>query len=122
MANVTLTEEEYRAFVALSRDGKDAQKILEIEAFAKSIEERNGIKRYFVLVQWQEAGQPLPVGAVFPSSWPPQLRAPIELSRPIAKSDVELLLQQRAIKPVTILVTRDPAGVVGWTGIDQFFA
>jgi len=43
------------------------------------------------------------------------------ISRPIARADVEAVLKQKARKPVTILVTKDPGGVVGWATLDQFF-
>jgi hypothetical protein len=121
----TLTQEQYEALVALARKGALAEGVeppRTLEIFLKEIEKKHGITRSFVLVQWQELGQPLPIGTFFPTTWPPQLRQSIELvSRPVAKSDVEAMLAQRARKPFEVLCSRDPSGVLGWTPIDQFF-
>jgi hypothetical protein len=122
VADLTLTREEYMAFLSLSRKRATVDEVLQIEAFARNIEKRNGIVRFSLWVQWQEADSPLPSGTDFPTSWPPSLRAFIELDRGVAKSDVVAILAERARIPVTVLVTPDPAGQVGWTPIDTFFA
>lgn len=122
MADMTLTNEEYQALLVLARQDKTPDMVRQIETFARVIDLRNGITRYLLNVQWQEAGQPLPPSAVFPTSWPPTLRALIELARPIAKVDVDALLAQRATKPVTVLVSPDPGGIVGWSPYETYFA
>lgn len=74
------------------------------------------------MVQWQEATANLPAGTRFPEVWPPQLRRTIERrDRPIAKVDVEDLLEQYANDPLTVLVTTDPNGRLGWIPIDGYF-
>src|SRR5690606_3220697 len=126
---ISLDQECYEALVALAREGtkdKNGQVVPErariLEQFLRRIEKENGINRYTVWVQWQEARQPLPPSTQFPETWPPQLRARIDLvTRPIARSDVETLLRERAIEPVNVLVTTDPGGIVGWRTLDDFF-
>jgi hypothetical protein len=124
MAVFTLNQEEYEALIALAREGvqTDPQRITRLEQFLRGIEKTNGITRSFLMVQWQELSAPLPPGTKFPEVWPPQLRKSIELiSRPIAKADVDAVIEKYASEPTSILVTKDPAGLVGWTPIDQFF-
>lgn len=123
MADFTLTQEQYEALVSLSRRGATTESSLrQLEVFLRSIEKANGVTRYFLLVQWQESNQALPPTAEFPKVWPPELRATIELiSRPIARADVDALIKKKAKQPVNVLVTTDPAGVVGWTQLDKYF-
>jgi len=73
-------------------------------------------------IQWQEAGTPLPPETNFPKTWPPQLRFRLELiSRPITRADVDEVLAKKAINPVTVLVTSDPAALLGWTNLESWF-
>ncbi len=121
---ISLDQQDYEALVSLAREGakSDPDRVRKLESFLRLIEQGSGIHRYFLWVQWQEANQPLPPSTDFPEKWPPELRASIELvTRPIAKVDVEKLLAQRARKPVSVLVTPDPAGVVGWTELNAYF-
>lgn len=120
----TLSQEQYEALVALSRAGvaSDPNQARDLEQWLRGIEKQNGVTRSFVKVQWQELGVPLPPGTFFPTKWPPEMRADIEfVTRPVAKVDVEKLLAQQAKKPTEVLCTRDPAGVVGWAPLDDFF-
>lgn len=123
MATITLQPSEYNTLVSLARQGATtADSARSLESFLQSIERANGVERDTVLVQWQELGAPLPAGTSFPESWPPQLRSSLTLvSRRIAKTDVQALVAAKASQPTSILVTRDPAGLVGWTELDAFF-
>lgn len=119
-----LTLEEYESLVALSRKAfqGNAGQVAELEQWLREIEKKNGIYRDFVLVQWQELSAPLPPGTKFPDIWPPKLRKAIELvTRRIARVDVDEVLRRYASEPHTVLVTRDPNGLVGWTKLDDFF-
>jgi hypothetical protein len=118
----TLTQEQYEALIALAREGAAPDRLVELEEWLKEIEDANGITRSFLWVQWQEADAPLPPGTRFPEEWPPELRRSIELiTRRVARADVDAVLDQYANDPVTVLVTPDPAGRVGWTPVDDFF-
>ena len=121
--HVDLTLEEYEALVSFARAGAATPDTLRIiNKFLVIIEERNNIHRYFMWVQWQETDYPLPPGARFPDKWPPELRCSLERTdRPIAKADVDKVLASNARRPATILVTTDPAGLLGWTTLDDYF-
>jgi hypothetical protein len=120
--NISMSLEEYEALSSLARKGRTADELRAVDSFLKSLDAKNSIVRYEVWVQWQETDSPLPPTANFPTVWPPELRAHMErFDRPIAKTDVEALLLKKARAPMSILVTKDPAGVLGWTEIDQFF-
>jgi hypothetical protein len=120
----TLDTAEYEALISFARRGVqgDRETTLSLEKFLRSIEEKSGITRDFIWVQWQEAGAELPKGTRFPETWPPELRQYIELvSRKIARVDVEAVLSAQAVNPVNVLVTRDPAAQVGWAELDDVF-
>lgn len=122
MKMVTMTLEQYEALTYFARKGRLPDDLREIDAFLKEIEKTNTIARSFLWVQWQEADYPLPPSAQFPLKWPPELRFNIERTdRPLSRADVEKVLSQKAKKPVTVLVTTDPGGELGWTPIDVFF-
>lgn len=124
MSSFTLSQEQYEALISLARGGaeNDAHKLTQLDQFLKSIERANGITRGFLMIQWQERSAPLPAGTQFPAKWPPKLRKVIELiSRPIAKADVDAVIAQFASEPLDVLVTQDPAGLVGWTPVDDYF-
>jgi len=120
--NVTLTLEEYEALLSMARKGASTDGRRQLEPFLQSIEKRNGITRYFLWVQWQEAGYPLPPTAKFPEIWPPELRMSIERTdRAISLADVTQAMSTRANKPTNILVTTDPGATLGWTELNEYF-
>ena len=123
MATFTLTQEQYEALISMARTGATtAEKQRALDSFLKSIEAANGITRYALWIQWQEMDQPLPSTTDFPKVWPPEMRFYLEnLTRPIAKADVNQVLTLKARKPVNVLVTPDPAGLVGWTELAAYF-
>jgi hypothetical protein len=124
MTDFRLTQEQYEALIALARRGVagDPQRTVDLEQWLRGIERQNGITRHFLMVQWQERGAPLPPGTDFPAVWPPEMRKSIELvTRPIAKADVDAVLEEHATEPLSVLVTPDPNGLVGWTPVDSFF-
>jgi hypothetical protein len=125
----TLDQQSYEALIALAADGTklpdgtvDTEKARRLDEFLRSIEKKAGITRSVVWVQWQEQDSPLPPGTKFPDKWPPELRKKIELiSRAVARADVDKLLQINARQPTNVLCTKDPAGVLGYTPVDDFF-
>lgn len=124
MADITLEQQEYEALIALARQGvADApNRARELEAYLENIEQKNGISRYFLAIRWQELNEPLPPGVTFPRTWPPTLSATIELiTRPIARADVDAVLEVKAKNPTSVMVTNDPGLVLGWTDVDEYF-
>jgi hypothetical protein len=123
MSNMSLTPDEYAALVSLARKGSTAPEAERaLAAFLRPLEARNGIIRSSVWVQWQEARKRLANDHVFPGTWPPTLRKYLEvMGRPVNKQDVQALLAQEAVSPVTVLITKDPGATLGWTELDVFF-
>lgn len=121
----TLLQSEYEALISLAQAGAAAQsadKVRALNDFLQMVERRNGVIRSIVWVQWQEVDSPLPPGTNFPDTWPPEMRRKIELiTRPVARVDVDQVVAQYARQPENILCTRDPAGIIGYTPIDDFF-
>jgi hypothetical protein len=119
---MNLTQEEYAALVSLARKGTaNTDQRVGLDQYLRGIEEREGVKRYLLWVQWQEVGAALPPGTRFPEKWPPELRYLIErFDRPISRTDVTRALELRAKNPLEILVTADPAAVVGWMRLDTY--
>jgi hypothetical protein len=129
MANLTLTQESYEALIALARRGTrrhdgsiDQNAAVNLDSFLRSIEKANGITRYVLWVQWQDPTAPLPPRTNFPDTWPPNLRYFLEfITRPIALVDVMTVVAQRTPNATNILVTPDPAALLGWTPVANFF-
>ena len=118
---ITLTQEEYEGLVALAHVGAVDQ--LPLNQLLEQIEKNNGIKRYMLWVQWQDAAGVVPIGMEFPEKWPADLRTRIEqLDVPISRQQVEDTVALRANKPINLLVTDDPNAVLGWSTLDQWFA
>lgn len=122
----SLNQEEYEALVSLARDGArasgDPNKSRQLESWLQLIEKQNGVKRDLVVVLWQEMNEPLPPGTFFPTTWPPTLKHSVELTtRPVARADIDRVLEVKAKNPTNVLCTRDPEGVLGLTPIDDFF-
>jgi len=125
----TLDQSQYEALIALAQEGTklsdgsvDPEKSRQLNTFLKLIEKANGVTRSIVWVQWQELDSPLPPGTNFPDKWPPELRRKIELvTRPVARVDVDALLVAYARNPETVLCSRDPAGILGYTPLESFF-
>lgn len=126
---LSMDQAAYETLIEYARQGTlDAtgevipEKARGLNSWLRMIEEKNDVHRYCLWVQWQEQGAPLPPGTSFPSKWPPELRFFIALvTRPIARRDVDEVLNARARQPTSVLVTTDPAAVVGWTEIDVYF-
>ncbi len=121
---VILDQEQYEALIFFARRGagSDATTLTRLEQFLRAIEKQNDIARSFLWVQWQELSAPLPPGTSFPTKWPPELRKAIELiGRPIARADVDAVIAQYASEPTSVLVTKDPAALVGWTKLEDYF-
>lgn len=126
---LTLEQSEYETLAEYARQGTlDAagqvipEKARGLDAWLRLIEGKNDVHRYSLWVQWQEQGAALPPGVTFPEKWPPELRALIALTtRPICRQDVLDVLRSRARQPTNILVTTDPAAVVGWAGFAGYF-
>jgi hypothetical protein len=120
---MNLTLEQYEALASLARRGATtSEQVLNLDAFLRSIEKANSIKRSSLWVQWQESDQPLPPTTNFPAVWPPEMRFYIEfLTRSVTQDDVARVLAARAKKPVNVLVTPDPAALLGWVPVASFF-
>lgn len=124
--NFQLSQEEYEALIDLARKGaqasEDPNKSRQLEAWLRLIEKNNGVKRDLVVVLWQELDAPLQPGVFFPTHWPPTLKRTVELTtRPVARADIDKVLDVHAKNPTSVMCTRDPEGVLGLTPIDQFF-
>lgn len=120
----TLNLEQYESLVSLARAGtvSDPNKARQLEKWLRLIEESNNVERDLVVVLWQELNQPLPPGTFFPTKWPPELKKTVELTtRRVARADIDKVLEAHAKTPISVMCTRDPAGILGLTPIDDFF-
>jgi hypothetical protein len=128
--NITLTQEQYESLLAFAQrgtrlhDGRiNQQQALVLDAALQDIEKSNGITRYSLCIRWQNPTAPLPPGTNFPKTWPENLQYFLQfISRPITKADVLAIVAQKTSNAINIMVTPDPAGLLGWTKVDLFFA
>lgn len=129
MADLTLTQEQYEALLSLAQQGTydadgaiNQDRALVLDAALMAIEKANGLTRHSLWIQWQDPVAPLPPGVRFPETWPPELRYFLQfISRPISRGDVLSLVKSKTPKAVNILVTPDPAALVGWTPVNDYF-
>lgn len=119
-----LTTSEYDTLVRLAEKAfLDVPDRLPLDSMLRAIETRNRIVRYALWVQWQDAKAVLPVGAEFPRTWPPELRARLQkINEPFTRENIETYVSHKASSPVSVLLTEDPNGLVGWRTLDQYFA
>jgi hypothetical protein len=113
---VTLTRTQYETLLAAARLG-NPQAAAQLQ---QTIDAANGITRYFLYVRWQNVGGAPPPRIELGKGWPPDQTYQLEMERRIARLDVDEVLRANAINPVSIMVTPDREGVVGWTLIDDY--
>lgn len=116
MATVTLTRPQYDALMSAALAGNTA----EVARLRDIIDKANGIKRYFLYVRWQDVGGRPPPLIELGKGWPPNQTYKMELDRPIARADVDAIVAKAAVNPVSVMVTPDRAGIVGWSLIDDY--
>ena len=113
---LSITRSQYEALLAtasLASPQVADQLRLEIDA-------ANGITRYFLYIRWQDVGGKAPPRIELGKGWPPAQTYKLELERRIARLDVDEVLRNNAVNPVSIMVTPDRQGVLGWTLIDDY--
>lgn len=124
-----LSQEAYEALIALAQRGTvdpdgstNQERALTLEAFLRDIEKTNGVIRHTLRVRWQDPTAPLPPGVRFPKTWPPELEYTLQfVSRAITKADVLKVVGDRTKNAVNVMVTPDPAGLLGWSKLDDYF-
>lgn len=126
---ITLSQEQYEALIALAQRGTvdpdgsmNQERAVGLDTFLRDIERSNNITRYSLWVRWQDPTAPLPPGVRFPKTWPPELQYFLQfITRPIAKKDVLKVVGDRTKNAVNVMVTRDPAALLGWTKLEDHF-
>lgn len=119
-SDVVLTEGQYAALVTLAQ--KAAKDLVQFDEFLRGIEAKNNVCRSTLWVRWQEVNTPLPPDLDYPSQWPPTQQVRLtRYDRLVAKVDIDVELRRVARNPVSVTVTKDPAGLVGWTKLDDYF-
>lgn len=114
---IELTRPQYDALMnaALAGDVAEVQRLRDI------IDKANAVKRYYLSIRWQDVGGRPPPRIRLSEGWPRDQTYLLELDRPIARADVDSILEQQASNPVTVMVTPDRNGVVGWSLLEDYF-
>jgi hypothetical protein len=114
--DITITRPQYDALrnAIIANDEAETIRLLSL------IEIANGIKRYFLYIRWQDVGGTPPPRIELGKGWPKDQTYTLELDRAIARSDVDTVLATQARNPVSVMVTPDRAGNVGWTLINDY--
>jgi hypothetical protein len=113
---MNITRDQYDALLqaALTLDTKEVLRIRDI------VDTANSISRYVLYLRWQDVGGTPPRRIELGKPWPEDSTKLLEMDRPISKQDVLAVVTRAAANPVSIMVTPDRLGVVGWTLIDDF--
>ena len=113
---ISMSRAEYDALVDAGLTANTA----EIERLRDLIDVANGITRYRLFIRWQDVGGDPPTRIELGQGWPALETFLLEQELPIAREDVNKVTETQASNPVSIQVTLDRNGVVGWTEIDLF--
>jgi hypothetical protein len=112
---ITLERTQYDALItaALAGNTDEVRRIRDI------IDNNNGVRRYFLFIRWQDIGGQAPRRIEF-VAWPTDATYQLELDRPITREDVDAVLNLNATNPVSVMVTPDRQGNVGWTLLGDY--
>lgn len=116
MANVTMTREQYDAFYTLAKAADPSSAF----SLRRAVDTTNGIRRFFLFVRWQNVGGTPPPRIELGKGWPVDQSYQLELERPITRQDVDDILRINAINPVSVMLTPDRNGIVGWTLLNDY--
>ncbi len=121
MPNVTLSVEDYTTLAGWSESYGVAQDLyMSIREMTERIERANGLTRQYLMVRWRDGNALHPSG--FGSDWPPQYtQSLVRYTDPWTYDDVMAVVNAQTSKPVTVQVTTDRTGTVGWYDIAAFF-
>jgi len=114
--NITITRMLYDALITAARTGN----VVEVLRLRDMIDTSNSVKRFFLYIRWQDLGGRAPTPIELGKGWPVNQTFQLELDRAITRADVNTVLSTNASNPVTIMVTPDRAGNVGWYLIDDY--
>lgn len=116
MANLTITRVQLDALVAAGLAGDTD----EVERLRDLVYAANDITLYRLSIRWQDAGGQPPPRIELGKGWPEDQTYLLELERAISRNDVDVVLNTQATNPVTVMVTPDPDGNVGWTLLEDY--
>ncbi len=115
---ISMTNDQYSALLdfAFQRRTNSA----ELTELQRRIDDANGVVRFFLYVRWMERGGSPPSRIEIGRGWPPTQQFKLRLDRPITPEDVQRVLDTQARSPAYVTVTKDEAGIVGWTELEQW--
>lgn len=111
-----ITREQYEALLNLARQQSPEQ----TQQISDLIDRVNGITRYHLHLRWQDVGGQPPPRIELGKGWPVETTIHLVQDRPFASSDVDEFFENNTINPVTIHVTKDPNGELGWYELNAF--
>lgn len=113
---ISMTRAQYEALVAAATKGDSET----AEPLAAQIDAANGIRRYILWIRWQNVGGVVPTLIELGRGWPQDQSYKLVLERAIERLDVDEVLRNSATNPVSVMVTPDPDGEVGWTFLGDY--
>lgn len=117
---VTLTEDQFVTLTGWAEAYGTANNLFRpIRDFTEQIENANGLTRQFLYVRWRDANARQEAGTW---DYPPQYtQLLLRYTTPWTYEEVLAVVAARTSNPVSIEVTRDRSGAVGWHDLDTFF-
>lgn len=119
MSKITLERMDFDTLAALALSASTDRR--QTQRFVERLEEQNGIKKYRLLVRWQDPNSPPPPLENFPVSYPPFSQALLELARLPVRADAEELAKTQAPQAINIMVSKDLEGKGGWHTLGGYF-
>ena len=117
---VTLTDEQFVTLAGWAEAyGVANDLFMSIRDFTEKLENANGLARQFLWVRWRDANARQEAGDWdFPPQYTQQM---LRYTTPWTYEDVQAVVAARTSNPVSIEVTRDRTGTVGWSDLNTFF-
>lgn len=116
---IELVVSQYDALLHYAARGALAlQATAEYLELRAAIDRANGIRRYALLIRYQQ----IPVGpaVIGVTDYPPGLTIRLEQTRAFTRQDIDTALLDKATAPGLVLLTPDEQGLCGWTLLDDF--
>lgn len=114
--SISLSRDQYDLLLSYARRERAPDELL--DDTQRRIDAANGVRRFALNIRWMARGGAAPTRIDIGKGWPPTQQFLLKMDRAITREDVNAILRAQPSTPVSVNVTSDPRGVVGWTELD----
>lgn len=115
---ISLSRDQYELLLSYARREREVDDLL--ADTQRRIDQANAVRRFVLNIRWMARDGASPRRIDIGKGWPPTQQVLLKMERAIAREDVDAILRAQPSTPVSVNVTSDPRGVVGWTELDAW--